>query len=275
MTRNATRSVLRRSRPPALAVALALLAVAFLVVPLVGLLTEASWSSLWHDLRTPVAAQALRLSLVCSLSATALALALGLPLAWVLARTWLPGRRAVRTLATLPMVMPPVVAGVALLGAFGRHGLLGRPLFDAFGVQFTFRTAGVVLAEAFVAMPFLVLTVEAALRGLDRRYEEASATLGAGRWTTFRRVTLPLIAPSVVAGTALTWARALGEFGATLTFAGNIQGRTQTLPLAIELALQDDEPVAVALSLALLAVSMAVLVVLRGRWLGALGMAGR
>jgi molybdate transport system permease protein len=256
-------------------VALALLAVAFLVVPLVGLLTEASWSSLWHDLRTPVAAQALRLSLVCSLSATALALALGLPLAWVLARTGLPGRRAVRTLATLPMVMPPVVAGVALLGAFGRHGLLGRPLFDAFGVQFTFRTAGVVLAEAFVAMPFLVLTVEAALQGLDRRYEEASATLGAGRWTTFRRVTLPLIAPSVVAGTALTWARALGEFGATLTFAGNIQGRTQTLPLAIELALQDDEPVAVALSLALLAVSMAVLVVLRGRWLGALGMAGR
>ncbi len=171
------------------------------------------------------------------------------------------------------MVMPPVVAGVALLGAFGRSGLVGRPLFAAFGVQFTYRTAGVVLAEAFVAMPFLVLTVEAALRGMDARYEEVAASLGAGRWTTFRRVTLPIIAPSVVAGTALTWARALGEFGATLTFAGNIQGRTQTMPLAIELALQDDASVAVALSLALLAVSVVVLVALRGRWLGALRMA--
>ena len=137
-------------------------------------------------------------------------------------------------------------------------------------MQFTYRTAGVVLAEAFVAMPFLVLTVEAALRGMDDRYEEVAASLGAGRWTTFRRVTLPIIAPSVVAGTALTWARALGEFGATLTFAGNIQGRTQTMPLAIELALQDDASVAVALSLALLAVSLVVLVALRGRWLGAL-----
>lgn len=254
-----------------LVAAVAAVAVLFLAVPLVGLLTEVSWSSLGHDLSTPIAAQALRLSLVTSLSATALALALGLPLAWVLARTRLPGRGPVRTLATLPMVMPPVVAGVALLSAFGRHGLLGRPLFHAFGVQFTFRTAGAVLAEAFVAMPFLVVTVEAALRGMDTHFEEAAANLGAGRWTTFRRVTLPLIAPSVMAGTALTWARALGEFGATLTFAGNIQGRTQTLPLAIELALQDDEPVALALSLALLAVSIAVLFLLRGRWLGALG----
>ncbi len=208
------------------------------------------------------------------MSATAVALVLGLPLAWVLARTRLPGRNAIRTLATLPMVMPPVVAGVALLGAFGRHGLLGRPLFDVFGVQFTFRAAGAVLAEAFVAMPFLVVTVEAALRGMDDRFEEVSANLGAGRWTTFRRVTLPLIAPSVVAGTALTWARALGEFGATLTFAGNIQGRTQTLPLAIEMALQDDKSVAVALSLTLLAVSVVVLFALRGRWIGALGTSG-
>ena len=269
------RTTSRTVRAPLMPVVVAGVAVLFLAVPLVGLLAEASWSTLGHDLRTPIAAQALKLSLVTSLSATVLALILGLPLAWVLARTRLPGRNAVRTLATLPMVMPPVVAGVALLTAFGRHGLLGRPLFDVFGVQLTFRTAGAVLAEAFVAMPFLVVTVEAALRSMDDRFEEAAANLGAGRWTTFRRVTLPLIAPSVIAGTALTWARALGEFGATLTFAGNIQGRTQTLPLAIELALQDDKSVAIALSLALMAVSIAVLFALRGRWLGALGTFGK
>jgi molybdate transport system permease protein len=167
------------------------------------------------------------------------------------------------------MVLPPVVGGVALLLAFGRDGLLGRFLYDWFGIQLTFSTAGAVLAETFVAMPFLIITVEAALRSMDGRYEEAAANLGAGRWTTFRRVTLPIISPSLVAGTALTWARALGEFGATITFAGDIQGRTQTLPLAVYLALQDDEHVAIALSLALLAVSVVVLVSLRGRWLGA------
>jgi len=142
-------------------------------------------------------------------------------------------------------------------------------LYDWFGVQLTFSTAGAVLAETFVAMPFLIITVEAALRSMDGRYEEAAANLGAGRWTTFRRVTLPIISPSLAAGTALTWARALGEFGATITFAGDIQGRTQTLPLAVYLALQDDEHVAIALSLALLTVSVVVLVSLRGRWLGA------
>jgi molybdate transport system permease protein len=165
---------------------------------------------------------------------------------------------------------PPVVGGVALFLAFGREGLLGRTLYDWLGIQFTFSTAGAVLAETFVAMPLLIVTVEAALRSMDGRYEEAAANLGAGRWTTFRRVTLPMISPSLVAGTALTWARALGEFGATITFAGDIQGRTQTLPLAIYLALQENEHVAVALSLALLAISVVVLVSLRGRWLGAI-----
>ncbi len=206
------------------------------------------------------------------MGATALSLALGLPLAWVLARTTLPGRQAART------PRDPADGDAAgggrrrLLGAFGRSGLVGRPLFAAFGVQFTYRTAGVVPAEAFVAMPFLVLTVEAApgdgrpLRGGRRQPRRRTVD-------HLPRVTLPIIAPSVVAGTALTWARALGEFGATLTFAGNIQGRTQTMPLAIELALQDDASVAVALSLALLAVSVVVLVALRGRWLGTLRMA--
>jgi molybdate transport system permease protein len=251
-------------------VVVATLAVAFLAVPLIGLVSKVSWSTLGTDLTTPAALDALRLSLVCSLGATALSVVLGLPLAWVLARVAFRGRGLVRALAVLPMVLPPVVGGVALLLAFGRDGILGTPLFDWFGVQLTFSTAGAVLAETFVAMPFLVITVEAALRSLDGRYEEAAATLGAGRLTTFRRVTLPMISSSLVAGTALTWARALGEFGATITFAGDIQGRTQTLPLAVYLALQGNEQVAFALSLALLAVSVLVLVALRGRWLGAI-----
>jgi molybdate transport system permease protein len=224
---------------------------------------------LWSDLTTPVALDALKLSLICSLWATGLSLIFGLPLAWVLARVQFPGRSLVRALTILPMVLPPVVGGVALLLAFGRDGVFGRYLFDWFGVQLTFSTAGAVLAETFVAMPFLIITVEAALRTMDQRYEEAAANLGAGRWTTFRRVTLPMISSSLIAGAALTWARALGEFGATITFAGDIQGRTQTLPLAVYLALESNEQVAIALSLALLVVSIVVLVALRGRWLGA------
>ena len=249
--------------------AVALVTIAFLAIPIAGLLVKASWSTLWADLSTTEARDALKLSLICSLWATALSIVFGIPLAWVLARTRVPGRNLVRALVILPMVLPPVVGGVALLLAFGRRGLVGADLYDWFGIQLTFSTAGAVLAETFVSMPFLVITVEAALRGMDRRYEEAAATLGAGRWTVFRRVTLPIIAPSVVAGAALTWARALGEFGATITFAGSIQGRTETLPLAVYLELEGRPEVAVALSLALLAISVVVLVSLRGRWLGA------
>ncbi len=251
----------------------ALITIAFLALPIAGLLAKVSWSTLWADLSTPEARDALKLSLVCSLWATALSLVLGLPLAWMLARGDLPGRNLVRALVILPMVLPPVVGGVALLLAFGRRGLVGPELHDWFGIQLTFSTAGAVLAETFVSMPFLVITVEAALRAMDRRYEEAASTLGANRWTVFRRVTLPMIAPSVVAGAALTWARALGEFGATITFAGSIQGKTETLPLAVYLELEGRPDVAVALSLALLAISVVVLVSLRGRWLASLGAA--
>ena len=258
----------RGRRPPIFVLSVAALTVAFLALPLIGLLTKTPWSTLWSDLSNPVAVDALKLSLICSLWATGLSLVLGIPLAWVLARTRLPGRNLVRALTTLPMVLPPVVGGVALLLAFGRDGFLGRLLYNWFGVQLTFSTSGAVLAETFVAMPFLIITVEAALRSMDGRYEEAAANLGAGRWTTFRRVTLPTISPSLIAGAALTWARALGEFGATITFAGDIQGRTQTLPLAVYLALQENEPVAIALSVTLLAVSIVVLVALRGRWFG-------
>jgi molybdate transport system permease protein len=221
----------------------------------------------WADLTTPEARDALRLSLVCSLSAAALSVAFGTPLAWVLARVRLPGRPLVRGLVLLPMVLPPVVGGVALLAAFSLRSPIGGWLHDTFGIQFTFSPLGAVLAETFVAMPFYVITVEAALRGMDERFEDVAATLGAGRFTTFRRVTLPLIAPSVAAGAVLAWARALGEFGATITFAGNIAGRTRTLPLAVYLELESDQATAIALSLVLLVVSLVVLVSLRDRWL--------
>jgi molybdate transport system permease protein len=242
---------------------------AFFILPLIGLILSAPWANLWPDLTAPESLLALRLSLVASLSATALALVLGLPLAWIYARVVFPGRNLLRALTTLPMVLPPVVGGVALLMAFGRRGLLGEVLDTAFGIRLPFTTAGAVLAETFVAMPFLVLTVEAGLRSMDRRYEDAARTLGAGRWTVLRRVTLPLVAPSLFAGAVLCWARALGEFGATITFAGNFPGRTQTLPLAVYLALETTRPeAAILLSLVLLAASLVVLVALRDRWLG-------
>jgi molybdate transport system permease protein len=257
----------RGPRPPWLAVALAAVGFAFVVLPLIGLVQQVPWGHLWEDLRTPEATDALRLSLVCSLWATALTVVLGVPLAWVLARVRFPGRSLVRALVLLPMVVPPVVGGVGLFYAFGRDGLVGQHLYDWFGIQLTFSTAGVVLAETFVAMPFLVITVEAALRSADRRYEDAAVTLGASRATVFRRVTLPLVAPGLAAGAALAWARALGEFGATITFAGNIQGRTQTTPLAVYLLLESKPTIAIGLSIVLLAVCVAVLAVLRDRWL--------
>jgi len=258
-----------RRRPPILVVAVALLAVAFFALPLLGLLQKASWSTLGDDLTTPAARDALRLSLVCSLSATALSVLFGLPLAWVLARVQFPGKPLVRGLVLLPLVLPPVVGGVALLAAFSNRGLVNNWLDALFGfrVQLTFTTAGAILAETFVALPFFVITVEAALRSMDRRYEDVASTLGAGRWTAFRRVTLPMILPSVVAGAVLAWARALGEFGATVTFAGNVIGRTQTLPLAVYLQLESNPDVAIALSLVLLGISLVLIVSLRDRWL--------
>ena len=246
----------------------AVIATAFFALPLYGLVQRAAWSHLFTDLRTPEATQAFRLSITSSLWAAGLSVAFGFPLAWVLARTDLPGRHLLRGLVLLPMVLPPVVAGVALLSAFSLRTPLGGWLHDTFGIQFTFSPLGVVMAETFVAMPFFVITVEAALRSIDHRLEQAAAGLGASRVTVFRRVTLPLAAPGVIAGAVLAWARALGEFGATVTFAGNIAGRTQTLPLSIYLQLEDRPDAAVALSLVLLAVSFAVLVLLRDRWLG-------
>jgi molybdate transport system permease protein len=259
----------RPERPPVLFVVLAAVGVAFFVLPLVGLLYRAPWETALSDLTTPEALTALRLSFVVSIAATALALLLGVPLAWIYARVAFPGRNVVRALTTLPMILPPVVGGVALLFAFGRRGLFGQALDTMFGIRLPFTTAGAILAATFVAMPFLVLTVEAGLRSMDRRYEDAARTLGAGRWLVFRRVTLPLIAPSVFAGAVLCWARALGEFGATITFAGNLPGTTQTLPLAVYIALETRPEVAIMLSLVLLAVSLAILIAMRDRYLRA------
>jgi len=240
---------------------------AFLVLPLAGLVLRAPWRGLPARLAAPGVLAALRLSLETATLATVACLALGVPLAWLLARVEFRGRRLVRALVTVPLVLPPVVGGVALLLVFGRKGLLGAWLDRAFGVTLPFTTAGVVVAEAFVAMPFLVIAVEGALRGADARYEEAAATLGASRWTAFRRVTLPLVAPGIAAGAVLCWARALGEFGATITFAGNYPGRTQTMPLAVYLALEQDVDAAIVLSLILLTVSVAILAGLRDRWI--------
>ena len=248
----------------------ALIGLAFLLVPLIGLLAKAPWSTLPSRLFSADVWTALRLSLVSATAATVLCLFLGIPLAWLLARGGLPGRGIIRALVTVPLVLPPVVGGVALLLALGRRGLIGERLDLWFGISLPFTTAGVIVAEAFVAMPFLVISVEGALRAADPRYEEAAATLGAGRWLTFRRVTLPSVAPGVVAGAVLCWARALGEFGATITFAGNLPGTTTTMPLAVYLALQTDPDVAVVLSLVLLLVSVVVLASLRERWISGL-----
>ncbi|HEX7187477.1 MAG TPA: ABC transporter permease [Actinomycetes bacterium] len=253
--------------PPALA-PFAALALLFLLLPVVGLVARAPWRTLPEELTRPESLEALRLSLVCASLATVVCIVLGVPLAWVLARSDLPGRSMLRALVTVPLVLPPVVGGVALFTALGRQGIVGRWLDEWFGVTLPFTTAAVVVAEAFVALPFLVISVEGALRGADRRLEDAAATLGASRWYVVRRVTLPLVAPGLAAGTVLCWARALGEFGATITFAGSFPGTTRTMPIEVYLALQRDPSAAIALSLVLLLVSVAVLAGLRERWLG-------
>jgi len=246
----------------------AVLAAGFLLLPLLGLLVRAPWRGLPRLLTATAVRQALVLSLECAALATAVSLLLGVPLAWVLARAEFRGRRLLRALVTLPLVLPPVVGGVALLLVLGRRGLLGPALEHGLGVTLPFTSAGVVLAETFVALPFLVVTVEGALAAGDGRLEETAATLGAGGWTVFRRVTLPLVGPAVGAGAVLCFARALGEFGATITFAGNLPGTTQTMPLATYEALQTNPEAAIALSLVLLGVSVAVLVGLRESWVG-------
>lgn len=233
-----------------------------LVLPLLGLLIQAPWADLLALLGNEATVTAIRVSAVVSLSATALSILIGVPLAFVLARVEFSGKSVLRTLVTVPLVLPPVVTGVALTYGFGRRGLSGELL--GFGLPFT--TAGAVIAATMVAMPFLVLSVEGALRSVDPRFDEMASSLGAGPLYRWWRVSLPMIRPSILAGSVLAWARALGEFGATITFAGNVPGVTRTLPLEVSTAINNDPDRAVALSLLMLAVSLAVLIGLRDSW---------
>jgi molybdate transport system permease protein len=252
------------ARTPAVVALLAAVGVAFIAVPLAALLIRAPWSQLGSELSTSGAWVALRLSIQVSVLAAGLSFVLGVPIGWVLARARLPARSLVRAIVILPLVLPPVVGGVALLSALGRSGVVGRWL-HSIGIQLTFTTAGAVLATTFVSIPLVILAVEAGLRALDPRYEQAAAAMGASTAYALRRVTLPMIRPQLIAGIALAWARALGEFGATITFAGNLAGRTQTLPLAVYQARQTDPGAAVLTSLLLVALSLIVLVAMRDR----------
>jgi molybdate transport system permease protein len=264
--RRAARGGASRSVPAPLLVP-ALIAILFLLLPLAGLLIRAPWGRIGAALSGTDATQALTLSLWTATVSTAISMLIGVPLAWVLARSSFPGQRLLRALVTLPLVLPPVVGGVALLLAFSRTGIVGRYLDSWFGLTIPFTPLAVVMAETFVAMPFLIITVEGAFRSADQGFEEAAATLGAQRLTVFRRITLPMVAPSLGAGAVLCWARALGEFGATITFAGSFPGQTETMPIAVYYALENDPDAAIALSLVLLVISVVVLVSLRDRWL--------
>ena len=252
---------------PAVVVPPALVGVLFLLVPSLALVVRTPWHRLGEIYRGEGVWTALRISIESSLEATAVSLVLGVPLAWVLARVRLPGMAVVRAIVTIPLVLPPVIGGVGLFDGYGRNGMLGHPIHSVFGQDLPFTFAGIVVAQAFVAMPFLVITVEGAFRISDRGVEEAAATLGASRGRIFFRVTLPLVVPALVAGSVLCWARALGEFGATLLFGGNVRAVTQTLPTDVLTVFQNDPADAPALSLPLIVVALVVLIALRDKWL--------
>ncbi len=254
-------------RAPALLLVPGVLAAAFLAVPLVALVLDTPWGGFLDQLREPDVLDALGLTALTSAATVGLCLVFGTPLAWLLARLHFPGRSLLRAMVTLPLVLPPVVAGVALVTALGRNGLVGSVLRDLTGLTVPYTTLAVVIAHTFVALPFYVLAVEGALRAAGDGYDAVAASLGATRWHTFRRVTIPLAWPGIAAGAALAWARSLGEFGATITFAGNYPGTTQTMPSLIYSRLQGDLEVAKTLSMILLIVSIAILAGLRNRWL--------
>ena len=257
-----------RRRLPLPVVCLAAIGAVFVALPVVALVVRAPWGDLGEALGGVGAGSAFRLSVVVSVAATVLSVLFGVPLAWVLARGSFPGRSVLRAVVVLPLVLPPVVGGLGLLFALGRSGVVGRWLHEALGIQLTFTTWGAIVAATFVSMPLVVIATEAGLRSIDPRYELAAATLGARPSRAMWRVVLPMLAPQVAAGAVLAWARALGEFGATITFAGNLAGRTQTLPLAVYQARQTDPGGAIFLSLILVVISIVVLVSMRHRLTG-------
>ncbi|MFB8892457.1 ABC transporter permease [Microbacterium plantarum] len=243
----------------------AVVGLALLVVPLAALVGRVDPATVWTDVTSPEARAALALSLQTALAATAACIVLGVPLALTIARAGARGAAVLRAIVTVPLVLPPMVGGVALLFLFGRTGWLGAMLGEA-GIRIPFTTVAVVIAQTFVALPFLVLALEGALRATGVGYEQTAAALGAGRWRILFRVTLPLAAPGLIAGTVLCFARALGEFGATALFAGNAPGVTQTMPLAIYTAFNGagvSQGTAVALSLLLLITAIAALLLVR------------
>ncbi|MFC6174568.1 ABC transporter permease [Subtercola frigoramans] len=242
---------------PRWVIAVAVAGAAFVLLPLVAIVARVDWVQFIPLVSSPASLDALWLSLRTSLAATILCIVFGVPLALVLARTRFTGQRVLRALVLLPLVLPPVVGGIALLYTFGRRGLLGGA-FEVLGIQIAFSSTAVVLAQTFVALPFLVLSLEGALRTVGTRYEAVAATLGARPTGVLWRVTLPLVAPAVISGAVLSFARALGEFGATLTFAGSLQGVTRTLPLEIYLQRETDPGAAVALSLVLVIIALLV-----------------
>lgn len=239
-----------------------------LALPLLALLLGTDWNLLGEQIGSPAVRDALLLSVLTATAAMLICLLLGVPLAWMLARTTFPGQRLVRILVAVPLVLPPVVGGVALMSAFGRSGMLGSPVHDVTGWALPFTTPGVVLAHVFVALPFVVISVEGALRTASPTFDEAAVSLGASRWYTFRRITLPLALPGIGAGLVLGWARSMGEFGATITFAGNYPGTTQTMPTLIYQTMQTQPEAARGLGLIMLLASVGVLFLLRHKWLG-------
>lgn len=238
--------------------ALAAFGALFIVVPIAAMLTRVDWTDLPALLTSPSSQAALWLSLKTSSTATVLCVLLGVPLALVLARTTFRGQHVLRSMVLLPLVLPPVVAGIALLYTFGRRGVLGGTL-EVLGVQIAFSTTAVIMAQTFVAMPFLVVSLEGALRTFGQQYEGVAATLGARPGTVLRRVTIPMMLPALASGAILSFARALGEFGATITFAGSLEGRTRTLPLEIYLQRETDPDAAIALSVLLILVAVLVI----------------
>ena len=249
--------------------ALAVACVIFISLPLLAIVARVPWSQFFSTIFEASSQEALWLSLRTSLITTVLAIVAGLPLAWMFAHRTFPLKNILRTLCVLPMVLPPVVGGVALIYAFGRRGLIGTTLEDWFGYRIAFTQSATVLAQFFVAAPFFIVVMESAFAQVDASTTWASRTLGAGPWRTLLTVNIPVLWPSLVAGIVLTWARALGEFGATITFAGNSPGSTQTLPLAIYSSLESGNDAAVSLSFLMMAISFVVLISLRQRWMTA------
>jgi molybdate transport system permease protein len=256
-----------RERTPVLLIPPAAIGALFLLLPTIGLLIRMPWRGLRGIFAQSGVTQALRLSIECSTATAVVSLILGVPLSWILARSHLKIMAILRAGVTLPLVLPPVAGGVALFLAFGRLGVVGQYLDRWFGFTLPFTTYGVIAAETFVSMPFLIVSVEGAFRSVGRAQEEAAATLGAGPIRVFATITLPAVAPSILAGTVLCWARALGEFGATVTFNGSLAGTTKTMPIAVSQALDDSPQAAEALSLVLLVIAVVILGSLRQRWL--------